>query len=239
MRAIAGIVFLLSILMTAPADVAAQEAPLRTISVSGEGIYAVEPDMAVVRFGVATRDTDPEVARRENASAAAEAMNAVRDLGIEERKMRMENLRLQPWREYDNETRRWEELGFEAVRDVVVTVDDLQLLPELVARVVQQGANRLHQVGYELENRDAARNEALTRAINAARSKAELMASTLGITLGQVRSVSEQQFDFPRPMYRAEMQSMAAMDHAAPEPNAFAAGEIEVRVTVHIVFDLN
>lgn len=239
MRLTAVLAILLSGLLVIPQIAAAQQAPLRTVSVSGEGLYRVEPDMAVVRFGVVSRSDDPEEARRENASRAAQAMDAVRALGIEERKLRMESLHLQPWREYNNETRRWEEKGFEAVREVVVTVHDLNLLPELVARVVQQGANRLNQVSYELENRNVARNEALVRAVEDARAKAELMASTLGVSLGQVRTISEQQFDFPRPMYRAEMQIAASMDAAAPEPNAFAAGEIEVRTTVNVVFDLN
>lgn len=229
----------LSLMLIAPAAVSAQDAIPRTVSVSGEGIYQVEPDMAVVRFGVVTRANDPEAAREQNASASSEAMNAVRELGIEERKIRMESLRLQPWREYNDETRRWEERGFEAVREVVVTVNDLTLLPELVTRVVQRGANRLNQVSYEIENRDAARNEALTRAVQVARQKAELMTSVLGVSLGSVRSISEQQFDFPRPMYRADMEMAAMAADAAPDPNAYAAGEIEVRAMVQIVFDLN
>jgi uncharacterized protein len=107
-------------------------------------------------------------------------------------------------------------------------------LPDVVTRVVQRGANRLHQVSYELSNRDEARNAALRIAVENARSKAELMASVLGERLGPVRTITEQQFDFPRPMYRAEV-AMAA-DAAAPEPEAFASGEIEVRATVQLQF---
>jgi uncharacterized protein len=226
----------LSLLLVAPVAVSAQNNDARTISVSGEGIYRVSPDMAIVRFGVVTRSDNPEEARAENAAAAREAMNAVRELGIEERRIRMESLRLQPRREYVQETRRWEERGFEAVRDVVVHVDNLDLLPDVVTRVVQRGANRLHQVSYELQDREHARNEALRRAAENARAKAELLTSTLGAELGPIRMISEQQFDFPRPMYRAEM-AMAA-DAAAPEPEAFASGEIEVRTTVQLQFDI-
>ena len=51
----------------------------RTISVSGEGIVRAEPDQATVRFGIVSRAEDPEEARRLNAAAAREAMNAVRE----------------------------------------------------------------------------------------------------------------------------------------------------------------
>lgn len=215
--------------------VAAQDVDdTRTVSVSGEGIVHAEPDMATVRFGVVTHADDPEEARRQNAEASREAMNAVRELGVPERKMRMEVLRLQPHREYDPEQRRHVENGFEAIRIVVVELEDLDVLPMLIAEVVQRGANRLEGVQYDIQDRSGPRNEALRAALMDARDKARLMAETLEIQLGQVRRINEQQFDFPRPMMRME----AAMDVAGAEPEAFAAGEIEVRANVQVVFEL-
>lgn len=213
--------------------------PKRTVTVSGEGIIDVEPDMATVHFGIVTVADDPEEARRQNAEAAARAMNAVRELGIEERHIRMEALRLQPHREWVDEDRRWIESGFEAVRQVVVEVHDLEMLPTLVAEVVQQGANRLEQVSYDLENREEARNEALREAVENAREKARIVAATLGEELGAVQNVNEQSFDFPRPVVNLRSDMMyAEKAEAAPEPDAYAAGEIEVRVTVHASFEI-
>lgn len=218
---------------------AQEEADRRTISVSGEGIFRVEPDMARVTFGVVTVADDPEEARRQNAEAARNAMNAVRALGIEDRHIRLETLRLQPNRVFEPEPRRYVEKGFEAVRQVVVEVHDLEVLPTLVAEIVQQGANRLHEVAYELQDRTAARNEALREAVGNAREKAMVIASMLGEELGEVRHVNEQSFDFPRPVMRMEtMEMAAAKDAQAPEPEAYAAGELEVRVNVHAVFSI-
>ena len=228
----------LLLLLVAPISLNAQDADKRTVSVSGEGLHRVAPDMATVRFGVVSQARSPEDARRENESAAREALNAVRELGIDEARIRLENLRLQPWREYNNDARRWEERGFEAARSLVVEVDDLNLLPELVARIVQSGANRLDQVSYDLRNRDLARNEALRLAIHNAREKAQLMTQTLGVELGHVRSIMEQSFDFPRPVYRLQAMEAASYDMAAADPDAYAAGEIEVRASVQLVYDL-
>ena len=242
-RLFAGAMLMLAAL-AAPLSVQAQDMSdhhrvQRTVSVSGEGIVRVEPDQATVRFGVVTRSEDPETARQQNAEAAARAMNAVRDLGIEERKIRLEALRLQPWREYNPDARRWIEKGFEAVRQVVVEIDDLETLPTLVAEIIEQGANRLDGIQYDVQDRDAARNEALVAAVTNAREKAQLLTQTLGVTLGPVQTINEQSFDFPRPMMRLEQAEMAmAKDASAPEPDAYAAGEIEVRATVHVVFGL-
>lgn len=209
----------------------------RTISVSGEGTVSVEPDQATVRFGVVTQDDDAEVAREENAEVASRAMNTIRDLGIAERKIRMETLRLQPRREYNRETRSYDERGYEAVRQVVVEVDDLELLPTLVARIVQQGANRLDGISYGVADREAVRSEALAEAAQQAQAKAQLLAQTLGAQVGPPRQISEQSFDFPRPSFRVEAAAMAKSD-AAPEPDAYAAGEIEVTASVQVTFDL-
>ena len=225
------------LLLAAPWAFAQDEPEKRIVSVTGEGLVRVEPDMATVRFGVVSVADDPETAREMNAEASSAAMNAVRSLGIEERYIRLETLRLQPHREWVDDRRRYEERGYEAIRQIVLEVHDLEQLPTLVANVVEQGANRLDQVTYDLHERDQARNDALREAVTKARDKAALVAETLGVELGSVQSVNEQSFDFPRPMYRAETMSMDAAA-AAPEPDAYAAGELEVRVTVNVSFEL-
>ena len=217
---------------------AAQDDPgPRTVTVSGEGIVRIEPDMATVHFGIVTVADDPETARTQNAEASSRTMNAVRELGIEERYIRLETLRLQPHREWVDDRRRYEEQGYEATRLVVVEIHDIEMLPVLVAEVVEQGANRLEGVAYDLQDREQARNDALRAAILSAREKAQIMAAALGEELGAVHSINEQSFDIPRPMYRAESLQMDA-SAAAPEPDAYAAGELEVRVLVHASFEL-
>ncbi len=228
---------LLAPAMTADAQIPAEPPMRRMITVSGEGINRVVPDMAIVRFGVVTEHQNPEQARKRNAEAAAKAMNQVRALGVPERKIRLETVMLQPRREYIPATQRWRDLGYEAVRVVVVELEDLEKLPDLIAGVVQQGANRLDGVSYEHRDKDAVRNAALTAAVAAAREKAQLMTTAAGASLGRVMQINEMSFDYPRPMYRAAMAEMAVSKDAS-QPDAYAAGETEVRAVVQITFEL-
>lgn len=215
----------------------AQDTP-PSVSVTGEGVVRVAPDQAIVRFGVVTTHEDPEEARARNAVASRNAMNAIRELGVAENRIRLENLQLQPERKYDPETRQYQQVGFEAVRQVRVTLDDIDLLPVVVARIVQQGANRLDGIAYDLADRESVRHEALRLAAENAREKADLLATTLGATLGAVQSIMEHGVQFPGPQYvmrEADVALRAAPD-AAPEPDAYAAGEIEVRANVGVTF---
>lgn len=231
----------LALLIAAPvrAQNADYDMAKRQVSVSGEGTITVEPDRATVRFGIVTRAERAELARQQNADSAAAAMNAVRGLDIPEEKIKMEGLQLQPWREYNPKTRQYDEKGFEATRRVSVVLDDLEQLPTLVARVVQQGANRLQGINYELQDRESVRNDALREAAENARDKARLLAETLGARLGPVRMINEQSFSMPPMRVRsAEMTAMAAKTDAQPEPDAYAAGEMEVTASVQVSFDL-
>lgn len=228
-----------SIFPAAPAMAQSESKLDRAITVSGEGVLQAIPDKATVRFGIVTRHDDPEMARTENASTSKQTLNAVRELGVDQRKIRMETLRLQPVREYNPETRRPEDKGYEAVRELIVEIVDLDVLPNLIAKVVQQGANRLNGVTYGLQDREAVRDEALVEAVTRARSKALLMAETLDAELGMVMRIAEQSFSMPSPVVRMSDQTMMmAKAESAPEPEAYAAGEMEVRAVVQVVFQL-
>ncbi len=209
-----------------------------TVTVSGKGTVKVQPDQATVRFGVVTVDLDPEAARVDNARVSAATMNAVRELGIEDRKIQVNVLRIQPYREYDPDTRRNVDMGFQAVRDVTVDLEDLDLLPSLIASIVGEGANRIHGISYGLQDETGPEHEALQEALVNARAKAELMVKTLGARLGSVIQVSEQGLVRPQQIRmefdRSLMQKDAGMSEVIPE--AYSSGEIDVSANVTVVF---
>ncbi len=209
----------------------------RTVTASGEGTVEAEPDEATVQFAVVTRAETAEAARRENAEASERAMDAVRALGIEDRKIQLLSLRLDEEWDYRNGER--VRKGYIARRDVKVVIDDLDLVPRLVAEVVEQGANELNGIEYGLQNREAVEDAALREAVARARAKAQLMAEALDARLGRVVRLAEGTLDVPPPrpvMYaRAEM-AMDASDDGSP--GAYAAGEITVRATATVAFEL-
>jgi uncharacterized protein YggE len=66
------------------------------------------------------------------------------------------------------------------------------------------------------------------------------MATTLGVSIGEVLTIAEQSFSMPMPYMRMDNQAvlMAKTESAAPEPEAYAAGEIEVNAVVQVTFFL-
>ncbi|PEN09181.1 SIMPL domain-containing protein [Longimonas halophila] len=212
---------------------------MRTIHVEGEATVQVAPDEATVRFGIVTRADTPEAARTQNGEASSAALQAVRAADVPEEQIQMEQLQLRPHRVYDEERRRTVEDGFEAVRTVRVTLNDPDQVPVVVAAVVDAGANRLESVEYGLQDRTAARNEALSEAARNARSKAEQLASALDVQVGAVHTIREQQFSFPRALQMGQARTaMMAESASDANPEAYAAGTIEVEAQVSVVFML-
>ena len=223
-------------LQTVPAATA--QTAGRTVTVSGKAVVHVLPDQVNVRFGIVTVDLDPEAARTDNARVSAATMNSVRDLGIEERKIQVDALRIQPLTEYDPQTRRNIDKGFQAVRDVSVQLNDLDILPTLIAEIVNRGANRIHGIAYELQDADPAEHEALREALENAKTKAAIMVDALGARLGVVLQINEQGAIAPQPLLLQFDSSVANKSLALEEvtPDAYASGEIDVTAQVTVVF---
>lgn len=209
----------------------------RIVSVTGDGKVIAQPDVATIRFNIVTRDVDPEIARSANAEASRQAINTIRDLGVQEDKIRLDQLSLTPVREWDPDQRRNIDTGFEINRGVTVELDDLDLVPAVVARVVQSGANRIRNVGYSLSNNQEARANALSRAVENARFKAMTMLEVLNESIGRVLEIREQSVRTPGPVMRG--YAVAAMEKTAdPNPEAYAPGLIEITAQVVVTFEI-
>ncbi|MGM0704791.1 MAG: SIMPL domain-containing protein [Bacteroidota bacterium] len=232
--------FLLPLLAGQPAVAQDSTSNARTIQVEGEATVQATPDQATVRFGVVTRADAPEAAREENGETSSAAMEAARAADVPEDQIQMDQLQLRPRRVYDEERRRTVEQGFEAIRTVRVTLNEVDRVPVLVAAVIEAGANRVQSVEYGLQDRTEVRNQALEEAAQNAREKAERLAAALDVQIGAVRSIQEQHFSFPRVSQvdraRATMMNEAAED---ANPEAYAPGTIDVEARVAVVFDLD
>ena len=227
----------LLVLLAAPARAQLPVAPPPvpgTITVSGEGLVSVAPDRAVLRLGVTTRAETAAEALRAHEADVARVLTRVRQFGIADRQIQIEALQVR-----ENYGQNGLD-GVVAVRVVTVTTDSLRTIPDLVAAVVSEGANRLDGLTYTLRDARHAEARALDAAVADAavadaRTKAERIASASGVTLGRVVAVQEASAAMPYPSGR--FMSLASVD-VAPEPGAYSAGSSEVRARVVVQFEI-
>ncbi|HEX9828602.1 MAG TPA: SIMPL domain-containing protein, partial [Bacteroidota bacterium] len=104
---------------------------------------------------------------------------------------------------------------------------------KILDQAVKNGATGFGPLQYESSKRRELEYEALARAAEDARVKAELLARQLGATLGRVMTVSESGVNYPSPIVPMRMKSeMSSMDVPV------MAGEMEISASVEIVFEL-
>ena len=205
--------------------------PPGVISVSGEGVVSVAPDRARIRVGVVTRAATAPDALRQHEQDVLRVLTRVRALGVADRQIQLESLSL--GEDYDDGNRS----GYRAQRTVTVTLDDLRLVPDLVAAVVSEGANQLQGIEYVASDTRTAEATALDRAVADARSKAERIASASGVALGRVVGVQESGAPQVGPpgAFFARAQSS---DAVAPTPGAYSAGSNDVTARVSVQFEI-
>jgi len=208
----------------------------RTVTVRGEASRQVSPDQATVNFSIVTRSKDPNLARSLNAEAGARAIKSIVEAGVPKKSIRLENLILSPAREWNPDSRKYVELGYDVTRSVQVTLENLDLVPEVVVRVVESGANRLEGVRYGLKSDTDIRTAVLAEAVVSAKHRAAAMVAAVGSELGEVLTINEEGMSVPTPYVGAER--MVAQKAMADESQALPAGDIEVSATVVVTFSI-
>lgn len=201
----------------------------RTITVNASASVERAADQAAISFAVETEAASAQDASDANAAAMTAVLAALEQSGIDRGAVRTQGLRVLPDYVFPGEGQPRRISGYRAVNQIRVTVNDLALTGRLIERALDAGANRVDGVAFSLSDPDAARIDALGRAVARARAEAAAIADALGEPLGPALSVSTSEAGGP-PVLMREARSM----EAAPPP--VEPGAIEVSATVNVVF---
>ena len=222
------IVIVLALALGLAGAAAAQEGP--RLTVRGEGEASAPPDMAVITLGVTERATEAAAAMDAVSGVASRILSRLENLGIEARDVQTSDLSLNPVHRSEGPDSAPEIVAYEASNRVDLRVRDLGSLSNVLAVVLEDGANSLGGLNFSVSDPEPLLDEARRDAVAKARAKAELYAEAAGVTLGPIVRIEESGGGggFPRPM--AEMRSVKDVP--------IAAGETGYSAEVTIVYEL-
>jgi uncharacterized protein len=236
--ALAALAWLLVAGGVTPAPGAAQtsepERP-RTLHVSAHASVQRPPDRAVVQLAVETVAETALAATAANATAMDRVLTSLREMGIPEARIRTTRIDLQPRYDQRREAREPVIVAYQAMNQVMVQLDDLDLVGRTVDVAVRSGANRVTGIRFELRDPQAAYHEALRRAVAQARAEATVLAEALGETLGPAIQVATG----GRVPVAQPMQLEALRLDVAAAPTPVQPGELDVTATVSITYRLD
>ncbi|WON77928.1 oxidative stress defense protein [Serratia sp. UGAL515B_01] len=203
---------------------------------SGTASVDAIPDMAQLAIEVSVSSKDAAQAKKQVDERIAQYANFLQKNGIEKKDINAANLRTQT--EYDYlKTGESVLKGYRAVRQVEVTVRQLDKLNALLDEALKSGLNEIRAVELGVANPDVYRAQARQKAIENATQQAASLAKGFNAKLGSVYSV-RYQVSNPQPMPVARMFKVAS---AAPEADAAQTYEqqsIHFDDQVDVVFEL-
>ncbi|MGI5835038.1 MAG: SIMPL domain-containing protein [Chloroflexota bacterium] len=203
------------------------------ITVMGEGVIAVKPDMARVTLGVEVSNQSASAAQQDAAAKMDSVMAELKNLGIEEKDIQTVRFQLSP--EYDHSGNTPVLKGYRVTNLVAVTIRDVTQVGGLLDTVVASGATRLHGINFSVSDPAAAGAQGRQQAMESAKGKAEQLANLAGVTLGPVVAIEESVSAPEAPMEMAVARDMAMAAPATP----ISPGMQEVRTIVRVTYSIN
>lgn len=222
---------LAALLLAFAASPALAQTPTPAISVTGEAMISVPPDLAQIDGGVTTEAKTAREAAEANNKAMGTMLLALKGAGIPEKDVQTSRLSLQA----QSSTTRGSNapaqiVGYRASNRVTVMIRDVTKVASVIDTLVGNGANDIGNIHFAVSQSSKLLDEARGQAVADARRKAEIFAGAAGVTLGPPLSISEQ--SAPSPIAFRRM----AADMAAPTP--IAPGEETLHMVVSVSYEI-
>lgn len=220
---------ILAITIAAAGVSQAETAP--QLTVTGQGVAQVVPDMAQISLGVSERSDDAGKALDAVAGAIAQMLAELTKAGVAERDMQSTQVNLSPQYDYNRESDGApKQVGFVASSTLSVKVQELSRLGAIMTAVTSVGANEVHGLQFDVKDRAGAEDTARALAVDDAMRRARVLAESAGLKLGSVLMMQEGGAAPGRPVMMAREMASADMP--------IAAGEMGINSSVMMVFEL-
>lgn len=180
------------------------------LSVSGNGTVLVESDLAIVTVGVREASADVLVAQATVNEKIAAIKQALLDAGVQETEINTDSINIYANYDYSDNTEVI--VGYTANNSLSVRTTDIDNVGALIDAAFAAGANTLDNVQFTVQDDSEAREQALTKAVEDARRKADVLAAAVGMKVAAIESIAESG------VYTYDsMRNFAQMDAAATE----------------------
>ena len=208
-----------------------------TIAVSGTGTIEAEPNQAKVSLGVETQSKNVTDALNNNSLKMTNIIAAMEDLGISEDSIETTYFTISRVRDYerkDNET-----VEYRVYNEITVKLSDVDKIPEVIGEAADAGANNVQRIEFGLtedKERDLTK-EAIKEACADADSKANVIASSLGLENLKVASVRESGVYVVVPYRGGGIESSIPIPKSAALAPPTRPKAQEVSATIEVVYE--
>ena len=212
------------------------------VVVTGQDKVTAVPDMAEIAFAVRTQAATAQECQQKNGEDLNAAKEVLKGLGVVERSILTSSYGLDPIYDWNSSTQ--EITGYEMRTSLTVSDVPIDQAGEMISKAVEAGVNSLDSVSYFCSTYDESYQEAMAKAVEMARTKAQALAEAGGRSLGEVVSIEEYGYNPSQRYASGGSRNMAVEETAAAADGAMAAGmgvmpgEVDVEAQVTVTFSL-
>lgn len=217
------------------------------ITVSASSEVKVVPDKARVNVQIITEDKTAEACRNANAEKLDAVLKALSEMGVADTSVQTSYANLSP--QYGSVTSSdddggkiedWVITGYEMTTSLTVSDLDIDNVGAAVQACVGAGADGTNGIEYYASDYDATYNDALAKAIETAKTKAEGIAKVTGVGLGRVTNVTEGYQDTSYRYVDSYNVAMAAEEDAAVSGAAKTMpGQVSITAEVTVTYAIS
>ncbi|MCO5143352.1 MAG: SIMPL domain-containing protein [Oligoflexia bacterium] len=228
------------LLMLIPINAISQED--RTVSVRGEGVLKIKPDIAYLNLDLMTRAKDAKSAQSQNAQEMDRLMKKLKNqFKIDSKDIQTVNFSLQPNYRYDKNGKQIFQ-NFQVNHSLTIKIKKIDTLGSILDQISIGGDEdkslQISNITFDTDKRTEYELNALESAMKNALNRAEALAKFSNTKIAGVRRISDSTINYQP--YRAQnvrsFGKMEMLDAAAS--TEIQAGEITVNTNVAVEYDL-
>ncbi|WP_370575835.1 SIMPL domain-containing protein [Methanomethylovorans sp.] len=200
-----------------------------TLSISGSAEQKTTPDTASLSIGVVVQSPTANEASTQNAALMGAVINELKNIGLQDNEIQTSYVSIQPVYNYTGTPTI---VAYSASNSVQVTTKMLDNVSAIIDRSTAAGANQIGGITFSVsdERQQTLRNELFQAAVSDARSKADELASGLGVTIVDVQTASVSDVGSVQPIFQEAPVAEAAV------PTPVLPGETTVSISVQVTY---
>lgn len=219
-----------------------------SISVSGTGQSYAAPDVATISFSVDKEASTVANAQQQVNTIISQVKTGLEGKGVADQDIQTTDYNSYPV--YENQatpaivcngqycppvSQNQVLKGYEVDQTIEVKIRNIDSSGDILTYIGTEGVTNISQLAFSVDDPTSAQADARSKAITDAKTKAQALATELGVHLVRITSFSEDT-NTPYPLYRAT--AAGANTLSAPAPVEVPAGENQFTSNVTITYEI-
>ena len=210
----------------------------RTITVQGHGDASGSTDMATVNVGISIANTDISQAVQGSNQVIADLTSALQALSIDPVDIQTTGFNIWPEDVYDPNT--GQPTGtkrYHVDSSLQVNIRNIDSVGKVLETSINKGANNVYGLSFGIQDVDSLASAARAAALADARQRAEEMAQVLGVSLGEVTTVSDLTSSPAFPYFASAGMGLGGGGDGVGQP-PISEGQMTISASVSVSYEI-